>query len=280
LKDESEKKLAEKDDQLEKKSAEVAKLADQLKQLTMQLEDRVRCPVCLEVPTAGPVYSCPNGHCVCAACYQGPASSCPECRVRMHRNKSLLGATVIESIEHACRFDGCLVTTPLAGLEDHKLSCPHRPGYMADCEPDYCDLLCRMFPVPGAGRRAGAGRGAGRGAATFNTGPHQRMPNPPRRGPGPRQATPGSARGGGEARGSGRSAPPPSAAPWVCGWCTFSNLPAARTCALCLSTLRPALLPAPGPPLPPAPALESRLGHCTCRAEGVCHVCRLFRSGR
>ena len=39
-----------------------------LKTLTEQLEERIKCPVCLEVPTSGPVYSCPQGHLVCSAC--------------------------------------------------------------------------------------------------------------------------------------------------------------------------------------------------------------------
>ena len=32
-----------------------------------RLEERVTCPVCLEVPTHGPMYSCANGHLVCAS---------------------------------------------------------------------------------------------------------------------------------------------------------------------------------------------------------------------
>ena len=72
-----------------------------LKTLTEQLEERIKCPVCLEVPTSGPVYSCPQGHLVCSACYQGPNSNCPICRTRMAKTISLLATTMIENIEHS-----------------------------------------------------------------------------------------------------------------------------------------------------------------------------------
>jgi hypothetical protein len=82
--------------------------------LTSQLEEWVRCPVCLEVPTTGPVYSCSAGHCVCSGCYKGHNSDRPMCRTKMHKNISLLAATVIENIEHSCKFDGCTERMPLA----------------------------------------------------------------------------------------------------------------------------------------------------------------------
>ena len=89
------------------------------------LEERVKIPVCLEVPTSGPMYSCSNGHLVCASCYQGTNSDCSMCRTRMFKNVSLLAKTVLENIEHRCRFDteGCKVRTPLVDVENHKKIC-------------------------------------------------------------------------------------------------------------------------------------------------------------
>ena len=89
------------------------------------LEERVKCPVCLEVPTSGPMYSCSNGHLVCESCYQGTNSDCSMCRTRMFKNVSLLAKTVLENIEHRCRFDteGCKVRTPLVDVENHKKIC-------------------------------------------------------------------------------------------------------------------------------------------------------------
>ena len=93
------------------------------------LEERVKCPVCLEVPTSSPMYSCSNGHLVCVSCYQGSNSDCSMCRTKMFKNVSLLAKTVLENIEHRCRFDieGCKVRTPLAEVEGHKKICNFRP---------------------------------------------------------------------------------------------------------------------------------------------------------
>ena len=100
-----------------------------LKTLTEQLEERIKCPVCLEVPTSGPVYSCPQGHLVCSACYQGPSSNCPICRTRMAKTISLLATTVIENIEHRCKFEeeGCKVKSLVGKVEEHRRQCPFRP---------------------------------------------------------------------------------------------------------------------------------------------------------
>ena len=100
-----------------------------LKTLTEQLEERIKCPVCLEVPTSGPVYSCPQGHLVCSTCYQGPNSNCPICRTRMAKTISLLATTVIENIEHRCKFEeeGCKERSFVGKVEEHRRQCPFRP---------------------------------------------------------------------------------------------------------------------------------------------------------
>ena len=58
--------------------------------LTSKLRDQVECPVCLEVPTSGPVHVCPNGHFVCSKC---KGANCPTCRSRMGSGKSLLAVS-------------------------------------------------------------------------------------------------------------------------------------------------------------------------------------------
>ena len=95
--------------------------------------------MCLEVPTSGPMYSCSNGHLMCASCYQGTNSDCSMCRTRMFKNVSLLAKTVLENIEHRCMFDieGCKVRTPLSDVESHKKTCNFRPVY---CPSDLCNV--------------------------------------------------------------------------------------------------------------------------------------------
>jgi len=91
--------------------------------LTSKLRDQVECPVCLEVPTSGPVHVCPNGHFVCSKCKR---ASCPTCRGRMGSGKSLLAVSVIENIEHKCRHEDCVELLPLEEFKVHLKSCPHR----------------------------------------------------------------------------------------------------------------------------------------------------------
>ena len=100
-----------------------------LEKLAAQLEEQVRCPVCLEVPTSGSIYSCPKGHLQCATCYKGPTSNCPLCRTKMFSTVSLLATTVVENLEHQCKFEaeGCKVRVELCKVEEHRRICNFRP---------------------------------------------------------------------------------------------------------------------------------------------------------
>jgi len=88
-----------------------------------QLKDKLECPVCLEIPRSGPVYICPNGHFVCKKC---KTEACPTCRDSMGNRKSLLAVTVLENIEHKCKFVDCEDIFSVDKLEDHEEICKHR----------------------------------------------------------------------------------------------------------------------------------------------------------
>ena len=100
-----------------------------LQSLVQKLEETVTCPVCLEVPISGTIYSCPKGHLVCASCFQGPFSNCPMCRTKMFKTVSLLATTVVQNIEHKCKFDaeGCMEKLVVDKVEEHKKVCTFRP---------------------------------------------------------------------------------------------------------------------------------------------------------
>jgi len=102
---------------------ENAEFKNKFMTVTSKLRDQIECPVCLEVPTSGPVFCCPNGHFVCSKCKD---TNCPTCRSKMFNGKSLLAVTVIENIEHKCKNDGCEKEFHLAEYELHMNSCPHR----------------------------------------------------------------------------------------------------------------------------------------------------------
>jgi len=89
-----------------------------------KLKEKIECPVCLEIPRAGPVPVCPNGHLVCQECNRG--TTCPTCRVRMGTGKSILATTIIENIEHKCKFVDCDDYFPVDKVEEHIKVCPHR----------------------------------------------------------------------------------------------------------------------------------------------------------
>ena len=55
-----------------------------------------------------------------------PVGHCPTCRARMPRAVSLLAATVIQHIEHECRFEGCGERVALAKVEEHRRACTFR----------------------------------------------------------------------------------------------------------------------------------------------------------
>ena len=105
--------------------------------LVEKLQEHVKCPVCLEVPTSGPIWSCPRGHLVCQACFQGLKNVCPLCRSRMANTVSLLANTVIKNIEHRCKFEteGCKAMSGASEVEEHRRICNFRP---IDCPSYYC----------------------------------------------------------------------------------------------------------------------------------------------
>jgi len=88
-----------------------------------KMKENLECPVCLEVPRSGPVFVCPNGHFVCEKCKTG---SCPTCRGEMGNGKSLLAVTVIENIDHKCKFVECEEVFAQDKLEAHEKICQHR----------------------------------------------------------------------------------------------------------------------------------------------------------
>ena len=91
--------------------------------ILMLLKDKLECPVCLDIPRSCPVPVCPNGHVVCQTCKR---DSCPTCRTAMGNGMSLLAGTVLENIDHKCKFEDCIENFALLDLEKHEVVCPHR----------------------------------------------------------------------------------------------------------------------------------------------------------
>lgn len=124
----------EKDEQILAMKREIDEERKNFLDFKSLLRTNLECPVCLEVPTSGPIAACPNGHLVCSKCKQ---NLCPTCRVKMWGGKSLLAVTVIENIEHKCKNEGCKELFPLSELEKHIKICQFR---IISCPApsDYC----------------------------------------------------------------------------------------------------------------------------------------------
>jgi len=109
-----------------------------------ELKKHVECPVCMEIPRAGPIYACPNGHLVCQTCKGG---TCPVCRNAMGEHTSLLAVAVIEIVLHNCKFEdeGCEEVFKLENLPEHEKICKHR---IVSCPYEKCDqkiALSKLF---------------------------------------------------------------------------------------------------------------------------------------
>ena len=108
------------------------------KEKIKNLKKHVECPVCLDIPRKGPIFSCPNGHIICQKCKVG---QCPVCRVRVGNNKSILAVAFIENILHECKFDGCEEEYPLDMIENHEKYCDLR---VVSCPHNHCDKKVQM----------------------------------------------------------------------------------------------------------------------------------------
>jgi len=108
---------------LKKKLNEKEEEVDFSKNMLEKLKDKIECPVCLGIPRGRPVPVCPNGHVVCIECKR---DTCPTCRIAMGTNTSLLAGTVLENIEHKCKFEDCNENFNLEDVKKHEAVCLHR----------------------------------------------------------------------------------------------------------------------------------------------------------
>jgi len=130
-------KLGEKDEEINIAKRKFDEKNDELVKmnvLVQRLKDKIECPVCMELPRSGPLSVCLNGHFVCNTCKK---DSCPTCRTVMGTGKSLLASTVLENIEHKCRFGDCNKNFHPEALKKHEAVCSQRT---VSCPDTACSL--------------------------------------------------------------------------------------------------------------------------------------------
>jgi len=109
--------------------------------LMQKLKEKLECPVCLDIPRSAPVYVCPNGHFVCQNCRR---DTCPSCRIVMGVGTSLLAASILENIEHMCKFVDCNKVIAREALEEHEAVCVHRP---VSCPHITCEVSLSLVKL-------------------------------------------------------------------------------------------------------------------------------------
>jgi len=91
----------------------------------------MECPVCLETPRCGPIFSCRKGHILCREC-QPKVSQCPTCRDRHTDCRSLIAEKLLEATLKdtpvACKYrgSGCMLEDLVVSLVEHELKCMFR----------------------------------------------------------------------------------------------------------------------------------------------------------
>ena len=91
----------------------------------------MECPVCLETPRAGPIYSCRKGHVICRDC-QPQVTQCPTCRDKHTDCRSLIAEKLLSKLLQdtpvSCKFrgSGCVFEDLVVALGEHETSCMFR----------------------------------------------------------------------------------------------------------------------------------------------------------
>ncbi len=91
----------------------------------------LECPVCLEYPRTCTIFTCSNGHIVCADCKPGVKNSCPTCRDTTLTPDPFAGKIAdraLKDLSMSCRFNvhGCTKKDIMENLGAHEERCQYR----------------------------------------------------------------------------------------------------------------------------------------------------------
>lgn len=91
----------------------------------------MECPVCLETPRSGPIFSCRKGHVICREC-QPQVTQCPTCRDKHTDCRSLIAekllSRLLKDTPVNCKYrgSGCVFEDLVVALGEHETSCMFR----------------------------------------------------------------------------------------------------------------------------------------------------------
>jgi hypothetical protein len=88
-----------------------------------ELEEIIQCPICFNLATEGPIWTCKNGHHVCNTC-QPKLDNCGSCRQPIN-TRSLQLERMRDLIPVTCQF-GCEIEIKSKDLKNHEKTCQKR----------------------------------------------------------------------------------------------------------------------------------------------------------
>jgi len=104
-----------------------------------ELEDVLKCPVCLETFIDPPIYLCENGHCFCSTCHEPlkrGGKECPICRGRLTNARNVTVEKMLEKLPKTkCRYEDCqFKRADVDVVHKHEIDCLFRLVECAHCQ--------------------------------------------------------------------------------------------------------------------------------------------------
>ena len=119
-----------------------------MSEVMSDLESRLECPICSEIPDKIKIFACKNSHSICERCH-GKITKCPECQGsyddpprRSRDMENIIAATITE---HECRNRelGCTFKAKQRLMREHGKIC----GFELQPCPKRCQKLFQVYRV-------------------------------------------------------------------------------------------------------------------------------------
>jgi E3 ubiquitin-protein ligase SIAH1 len=92
--------------------------------MNKELEDLINCPICFNLASEGPIWTCKNGHHVCNTC-KPKLDNCGSCRQPI-TTRSLGLERMRDLIPMTCQF-GCGIKMKSGDIKNHEETCHNGP---------------------------------------------------------------------------------------------------------------------------------------------------------
>jgi hypothetical protein len=104
-----------------------------------ELEKLINCPICFNLASVGPIWTCKNGHHVCYTC-KPKLDNCGSCR-QPFTTRNLGLERMRDLIPMTCQF-GCGIEMKSEDIKSHEETCHNGP--LLNCADLSCNLMFRL----------------------------------------------------------------------------------------------------------------------------------------